>query len=649
MDDLLNEFLNETNDSLVKLDQQFVELEQNPNDPEIIGGLFRVMHTIKGTSGFLSFTRLGGIAHAAENLMDKVRNQEIPVTPDLINIILKATDKIREIVEHIAENQSEPEGDDGELKNEINEFANNGGAGAKENSSPKKNKTPDLDEEIDFDPIPAPYTDDKDFKTDNSVEAEKKLKTPDLDEEIDFDPIPAPYADDKNFKTDTPLLPAKTDAEQQKKNAVDSGIKAVEKSENQNKSSVQLQSIRVNLDTLEGLMQLVGELVLTRNQIIQTLRNTNSEISGVFNASVQRLNIITSELQEGVMKTRMQSIGSAWQKFPRLIRDLSNDLGKKITLKMEGEDTEIDRQMLEAIKDPLMHMVRNAADHGIEKIDERKKALKPEEGVVKLSAYHEGGQIVIKISDDGKGLNVESIKKKAIEKGLIRPEELETLSDKQIFQFIFKPGFSTAEKVTSVSGRGVGMDVVQSNIKNIGGTVEINSAYGKGSEFLIKLPLTLAIMPVLIFSTSKQSFAIPQIWISEVVRIENKNSKIIRLNRDESKVHKIEIINNSPVLRLRGKLIPIVNLSKTLRLAEDTDMIENYVIVCELGSSKFGIFVDKVFHTEEIVIKPKSNLIKNIEVFSGSTILGNGSVILILDPAGILKTLEVSNVSDNNN
>jgi two-component system chemotaxis sensor kinase CheA len=643
MDDLLNEFLSETNESLISLDQKFVELEQNPKNQEIIQSIFRVMHTIKGTSGFLAFSRLEKVAHSAENLMDKVRNSQIEVTSELISLILKTSDIIKQIVEEIAENSAEKEGDDSEIIEEIHKFVESGGKNTKAVNKAEKLKTPDLDEEVDFDPIPAPYA----VESDNKIAEDKanKQKTPDLDEEIDFDPIPAPYATEDN------QLPVKKDLDkEQKKKAVEIGLKATEGNEAEKKTNTanSNQSIRVNIDILENLMQLVGELVLTRNQILQVKRSSEGQLDSKFNSSLQRLNIITTELQEGVMKTRMQNIGSAWQKFPRLIRDLSNDLGKKIILKMEGEETEIDRQMLEAIKDPLMHMVRNAADHGIERPDERTKKQKSAEGTIWLRAYHEGGHIVIKISDDGKGIDVEAIKKKVLEKNLASFEEIKTLSDKQIYQYIFKPGFSTAEKVTSVSGRGVGMDVVQSNIKAIGGTIEINSGINKGSEFLIKLPLTLAIMPVLIFATSQLKFAIPQIWVSEVVRISDKNSKIVKLRRDESKIHKLEVINGKPVLRLREHLVPIINLNEVLKIEEDKTIYEHYVIVCELGSSHFGIYVDKVFHTEEIVIKPKSNLIKNIEIFSGSTILGDGSVILIVDPAGILKSLDVSVVNETN-
>ena len=397
------------------------------------------------------------------------------------------------------------------------------------------------------------------------------------------------------------------------------------------------QTIRVNLTVLEGLMQMVSELVLTRNQLIQMSRNIQGEGETDLASPLQRLNHITTDLQEGIMKTRMQPISNAWSKFPRLIRDLSLELGKKVDLKMIGEETEIDRQMLEMIKDPLTHMVRNSADHGLEQPEERRKAGKNEVGTVTLSAAHEGGHIIIKIADDGRGINIERVKQKAIENGIATEAEIANMPDQQIFQFIFKPGFSTAAKVTAVSGRGVGMDVVKTNIEKIGGTVELISVVGKGSTFLIKIPLTLAIMPVLIVECRNEKYAIPQIRINEVVRISKKS----RANKGNELDSQIETLNDAPVLRLRDKLLPLASLAKTLNLDSVNYNVEkdNFIVVCQVGSSEFGVIVDKVFHTEEIVVKPVSPPIKNISVYSGTTILGDGSVIMILDTTGIIKSI----------
>jgi two-component system, chemotaxis family, sensor kinase CheA len=633
-DELLNEFLAEANESLTKLDQEFVQLEKNPEDEQMVGSIFRVMHTIKGTAGFLGFERLQKVAHAAENVMDEVRGKKLAVNPDLISLILESVDAIKALVEAIEQTGSEPDVDYSELNKKVNDFAKGGVKVVAKAPTTDINKTPDLDSPIDFDPIPAEYAE---------AGAETAVnKTPDLDSPIDFDPIPAEYAEAGAEEAPAPVAAT----EEQKKKAVDIGLKAA--GANVPAKPAPQQGVRVGLEVLENLMQLTGELVLTRNQLLQIRRVQQTKDSGgEFRDAVQRLNILTAELQEGVLKTRMQDIGSVWAKFPRIVRDLSKELGKKAELKMVGEETDIDRQMIEAIRDPLTHMIRNAVDHGVEMPEERKKAGKNETGIITLSAYHEGGHIIIKINDDGKGIPIERVKKKALENGLTTEKDLAMMSDKQIFQFIFKPGFSTAEKVTSVSGRGVGMDVVLTNIEKIGGTAEINSVSGKGSEFLIKLPLTLAIMPVLNVECAGQPYAIPQIRVSEIVRTEVVKQKKTNFKRDESKIHRIEEINGKPVLRLRGKIISLVSLSEVLGLRVERDPAkENFIVICDVGSSIFGIMVEKVHHTEEIVVKPKSKLIKKLDVYSGSTILGDGSVIMIIDPNGVLKQSGITIISE---
>jgi two-component system chemotaxis sensor kinase CheA len=398
-------------------------------------------------------------------------------------------------------------------------------------------------------------------------------------------------------------------------------------------SAVANQSIRVNVELLENLMTMVSELVLTRNQVLQILRKQkDSEFSG----PLQRLNHVTSELQEGVMKTRMQPIGNAWSKLPRLVRDLSHELKKKIDLVMVGQDTELDRQVLEMIKDPLTHMVRNSADHGLEGPDERRRAGKPETGKVTLNAYHEGGHIIIEISDDGRGLALDKIKAKILQNGLASEAELEQMSEQQIQQYVFKAGFSTAAKVTSVSGRGVGMDVVKTNIEKIGGTVEMRSTAGKGTTFVIKIPLTLAIVSALIVECASERFAIPQISVVELVRA-STNGEL-----------KVERIKDTPVLRLRNRLLPLVSLRNLLQLdtGEARSEDDTFIVVTQVGTYSFGIMVDRVFDTEEIVVKPVAPILRDIEMFSGNTILGDGSVIMILDPNGIAAHSGQMGVSD---
>ncbi len=387
-------------------------------------------------------------------------------------------------------------------------------------------------------------------------------------------------------------------------------------------------------------MTMVSELVLTRNQLLEiSRRNEDTE----FKVPLQRLSNVTAELQEGVMKTRMQPIGNAWQKLPRIVRDLSGELGKQIELEMHGADTELDRQVLDLIKDPLTHMVRNSADHGLETPAERLASGKGEQGTIRLSAYHEGGHIIICIADNGRGLNTERIKAKALQNGLVSEAELEKMTEAQIHKFIFAPGFSTAATVTSVSGRGVGMDVVRTNIDQIGGTIDIKSVAGEGSSVTIKIPLTLAIVSALIVEAAGDRFAIPQLSVVELVRA--------RANSE----HRIERIKDTAVLRLRNKLLPLMHLKKLLKIDDgsSSDPENGFIVVTQVGSQTFGIVVDGVFHTEEIVVKPMSTKLRHIDMFSGNTILGDGAVIMIIDPNGIAKALgaagSVSNeISDEN-
>ncbi|WP_249120802.1 hybrid sensor histidine kinase/response regulator, partial [Plastoroseomonas hellenica] len=388
------------------------------------------------------------------------------------------------------------------------------------------------------------------------------------------------------------------------------------------------QTIRVTVDVLEGLMTLVSELVLTRNQLLQLARAGGDPALAV---PLQRLSHITSDLQEGVMKTRMQPIGNAWAKLPRLVRDLALELGKKIDLDMKGAETELDRQVLELIKDPLTHMVRNSGDHGLETPEQRRAAGKPETGRITLNAYHEGGHIIIEIGDDGRGLAVDRIRAKALANGLATEAELAQMSDHDIQRFIFRAGFSTAQQVTAVSGRGVGMDVVKTNIEKIGGTIELRSREGRGTTFTIKIPLTLAIVAALIVEAGGERFAVPQIGVVELVRAGAGGPRVER-------------IKDSLVMRLRDRLLPLVPLASLLNLAPaapPTGTGEAFVIVTQVGQKVFGIVVDRVFDTEEIVVKPVAPILRHVTVFSGNTILGDGSVIMILDPNGIARAAGV--------
>ncbi len=601
MDDLLSEFLTETTENLSVLDVELVQLEQNPNDPNLLGNIFRLVHTIKGTCGFLGLPRLERVAHAGENVLGRFRDGALEVTPTAVSLILESLDRIKAIIGGLEAEEKEPAGDDSDLVARLNVLAEGGSPPAAEGeaAAPEPAAEPEMTapvaaelDDLDNDPL---------LTSDEPAEAAPPAE-PEPEVEPEPEPAPPPAAPPAPAAAAKPAAEARPAAEAKE-------------------SQVANQTIRVNVDLLENLMTMVSELVLTRNQLLQILR---SHKDSEFNAPLQRLNHVTSELQEGVMKTRMQPIGNAWAKLPRLIRDLSQELGRKIELQMFGQDTELDRQVLELIKDPLTHMVRNSADHGIEPPAVRLAAGKSEIGKVRLNAYHEGGHIIIEISDDGKGLSVDKLRAKAVTNGLISEADAASMSDSQVHQLIFKAGFSTAEQVTSVSGRGVGMDVVRTNIEKIGGTVELKSELGRGTTFMIKIPLTLAIVSALVVECAKERFAIPQISVVELVRVGGHSE------------HSIELLNGAAVLRLRNRLLPLVSLRKLLQLeAAEGEGTESFVVVTQVGAYSFGIIVDRVFDTEEIVVKPVAPILRSIEMFSGNTILGDGSVIMILDPNGI--------------
>ncbi|HEV7821042.1 MAG TPA: chemotaxis protein CheA, partial [Burkholderiales bacterium] len=386
------------------------------------------------------------------------------------------------------------------------------------------------------------------------------------------------------------------------------------------------ETVRVNVRLLDELMTRVSELVLTRNQLLEMLRKTGDS---QFATPLQRLSTVTAELQTGVTKTRMQPIGNAWAKLPRLVRDAAATLGKHIELRMTGADTELDRQVLELIKDPLAHMVRNAADHGIEAPAARKATAKKPCGTITLSAYHEGGRIVIAVSDDGRGLDHQRIRARAVDMGLVEPSESIQLSYSQIARFIFHPGMSTAEKVTDISGRGVGMDVVRSNIERIGGSIELKSEAGQGTAIVISIPLTLAIVPALIVNVRGQTFALPQLAVTELVRAKSNAT------------HGIETLHGAALLRLRDCLLPVIHLAQALGLAPPQEQTkeDSYVVVFAVAGKRFGLSVDSVTETQEIVIKPLSAPLRGLSLYSGNTILGDGRVVMILDPGGLAQCI----------
>jgi two-component system chemotaxis sensor kinase CheA len=586
IDDLLAEFITDTQEALEQVDVRLVELEHEADGTAILNELFRIMHTIKGTCGFLGLPRMAGLAHSAESLMDKLRNGD-PVTNEAVDAMLRVVDRLKQILAGIeASGGQEPEGSDAEIIAALQAASSDGQVAT----------------------LPMPGTPAPTPRAEPAPSGGNDAG--------DHAPAPEPV------KAATPPPMPKPANDHAKAGPKDEHPEHTEQTGDR--------SIRVSVETLEYLMTVVSELVLTRNELTEIMR-TNEVAS--HKLALQRLSTVTGELQQAVMSTRMQPIGNAWRKLPRIVRDVCTELGKQIDLEMSGANTELDRQVLESIKDPLVHMVRNACDHGVETPRERHAAGKPEKGRITLNAYHEGGQILVEIADDGKGLDVERIKAKAIERGITTAEDVERMSPEQIFSFIWEPGFSTAAKVTKVSGRGVGMDVVQSNVERIGGSIDVRSVPGQGSVFTLKIPLTLAILRALIVGVDDEDFAIPQTSVDELLKVEPGGA------------HSIQLIKDAPVLRSRDRLLPVVDLRQILqlpsaigpdgqpRVADETT--EGFVMVMRARGLRFGMLVDKVLRTEEIVVKPMPAALRGLEIFSGSTILGDGRVIMIVDPNGV--------------
>jgi two-component system, chemotaxis family, sensor kinase CheA len=583
MDDLLHEFLTETSESLDVVDVELVRFEREPNNSEILGNIFRLVHTIKGTCGFLGLPRLEALAHAAETLMGRFRDG-MPVTREAVSVVLATIDRIKSIIAALGSNHLEPDGDDQDLIQELQRLS---GAA----------------------PVETRHT--------VGTLVHQVLERPLRSGEVSLDELERAFRETTGPDLGRPLRMTEEDRRAEADRRL-----VIRREEEQREAKAKAQTLRVQVETLERLMTMVSELVLTRNQLLEIVRRTQES---EFKAPLQRLSNVTAELQDGVIKTRMQPIGNAWSKLPRIVRDVAAELGKKIELETRGSETELDRQVLEIIKDPLTHIVRNSADHGIELPEQRRAAGKPDTGTIKLSARHESGHIIIAISDDGRGLDTGRIRDKAIQSGLMSAGD--KLSDAQIHKFIFAPGFSTATTVTSVSGRGVGMDVVKTNIDQIGGSIDLQSVPGRGTKLTVKIPLTLAIVPALIVEAVKERFAIPQVAVLELVRVRAGSE------------HRIERVKDAPVLRLRNKLLPLVHLGSLLKLSGSEAEDGAFIVVMQAGSRKMGVVVDGVFHTEEIVVKPMASKLRDISMFSGNTILGDGSVILILDPNGLVGSL----------
>lgn len=588
-DQILDEFLLEAQEIFDQLDLDFVALEQNPVDKKLVGNIFRAMHTLKGSSGFFAFHRLEKVAHSGESLLSKIRDGALTLNEEITDALLGTSDRLREIVANIKRQRSEASGDDSELIEWL-KFLTDGGK-----SFPRVGKKSD-----------APLT---------ALSTEKTPELTSSSQEAGGAPV---------SNTVIPILA----------NDVSEVIDSKESPEPERSTEIAA-PIKVSVELLDKLMNLVSEMVLARNRLLSFAR-TSGDLA--FNNTVRRIDSVTLELQERMMKTRMQPISQVWTKFPRLVRDIAQETGKKVELIQIGAETELDRTLLEGIRDPLVHIIRNSVDHGIELPIERAAKGKSEQGTVKLRSFHENGMVIIEITDDGAGINVPLVAKKAVEKGLVTPERVSKLTEREIIDFIYLPGFSTKDQITNLSGRGVGMDVVRTNIQGIGGNVDIATS-GQGTRLRLSIPLTLAIMPAVFVRCKEHSYAIPQVNVFEMLRYEPKEG-----------VPGVEDFYGVPVFRLRDKLIPLVFLNHQLKLDDQPPPVDQplNIVIVQAAGIRFGIVVDEVLYMQEVVVKSVGPLLKGTPVYSGSTILGDGRVALIFDIAAIaVRSGIIAKLADN--
>ncbi len=583
MDELTREFLIESQEGLDRMERCMTELEERPQDAGLLAEIFRAVHTIKGTTGFLGFRRLEKLAHAGENLLGLLREGKLAADGPTVSGLLALLDGLRSILKSIESDGNEGEGEDAVLIGRLEE-------------------------------LQSPATTKAGKKTAASQSSAVQVETPKV-ERIVLPAIESQPEEVGSWRT-LPKKPVR-DLDPEAAKPRTTAATAVES------------TLRVDVTLLNKMMNLVGELVLTRNQVLQaTASDPNLTLLS------RRLDMVTADLRESVMKARMQPVSNVFSKMPRIVRDLSQSLGKRVQMQIEGQETELDKSLLEAIKDPIIHAVRNSLDHGIELPEERSATGKSPEGTLRLRAMQEGSHVVIEISDDGAGIAVEKVRSKAIERGLISADRAELLPERELLQLIFLPGFSTAAAVTNVSGRGVGMDVVRTNVEKIGGKVEIDSRVGKGTTLRLRIPLTLAIIPALIVRSVGQSFALPQGALSELVHVPA-----------EQAATSIEWIEDAPLYRLRGNLLPLVFLDRLLMPAESHGAAterDNFIAVLNADGRRFGLVVDGLADPEEIVVKPLSPVLKSIGLYSGATVLGNADLALILDPGSIALRAGVS-------
>ncbi|MEZ5410336.1 MAG: chemotaxis protein CheW [Acidimicrobiales bacterium] len=684
MSEIIAEFLVESRENLDRLDEEFVTLEQDPTSAELLGSIFRTVHTIKGTAAFLDFTRLEQLTHAGENLLSLMRDGAMSLDSTLTTVLLQMVDRVRAILDVVEAEGTDAGMDVAEMSARLIALAN-GDTGPSPEPTPAARpaetapaveaveeaetapaveaveeaetapaveaveeaetapaveaEAPETAAEVEIaaetgDPVDEPGVDTAEAAAHESPGAEISLA--ELDQLVhELEAAEAPpvlaFVDAPPAPTVAPApvppapAPAAAAGAAPAAPTAEHGADGDKPTGAAGRSSTET-SIRVDVALLDRLMNLVSELVLARNQINQ---NTGSDASAGLQAAAQQLDIVTGDLQQALMETRMQPIGNLWNRLPRMIRDLATQLDKRVSLEMEGSETELDKTLLEAIRDPLTHIIRNAVDHGLEDAAARLAAGKPETGTVSLRARHEGGQVIVEISDDGAGLNLEAIGAKVVDRGLMSAEAVADLSERELANLVFLPGLSTAKAITKVSGRGVGMDVVKRSIDEIGGTIDIQTELGKGTVFTLRIPLTLAIIPALRVRCADERYLIPQLNVLELHRVDPTAP--------------IELVGDTPLYRLRGELLPLLHWSDVLADGPLPAKVwtDKYIVVLEANGRIFGFVVDAVENTEEIVVKPLRAHLKDLDTFAGSTVLGDGSVALILDPIGITRVVDL--------
>ncbi len=653
--EILQDFLVESFELVEKLDEDLVELESHPDDLELLNGIFRVAHTVKGASSFLNFDTLTHLTHHMEDVLNKARHGELTITPDVMDVILESIDLMKALLETIRDTSADDGIDVAACVARLDKISNGDLSGLADATTAEEAKK---EEESVTEPEEEPDYENMD-PDDVEAEIERLLAQRQAEDKAKREAkiaageeVPSPPPEPEEEKE------AKKEEEKEKETAVEKAPapvatptsgKSSKKEEPKAATPAKRapatveQTIRVDVKRLDHLMNLIGELVLAKNRLIKINDDVEERYEGEefleeLNQVVSIVSLVTTDLQIAVMKTRMLPIGKVFNKFPRMIRDLSRELNKKIELVISGEDTELDKSIVEEIGDPLVHIIRNSCDHGIETPQERIAKGKPEEGVISLKAYNEGNQIVIQIDDNGKGLDPEMLKDKSLQQGIITEKEAENMSDKEAYTLIFKPGFSTAAAVTSVSGRGVGMDVVKTNIEKLNGIIDIDSEVNVGTSIKLKIPLTLAIIQALLVGVQEEHYAIPLASVLETVRI----------SKDE-----IYTVEGRSVMRLRDDVLSLVHIGDIFEVERILDASEHaYVVVLGLGTSKLGLIVDILVGQEEIVIKSLGDYLKGIEGIAGATIRGDGGVTLIVDVVALMsmakdvKTTDLANADD---